>query len=292
MTDKRSEALTGVGYSNWRPRHRTAQQEVNLAEQLRIKWRQLLLDTGSASGLSDTLTSIIIGDGFRPSIFYRDKNQDVSEIDKVVEDYFENPSIDFEGDFDLYGLMSLICRTVCDSGSCFALRVRTRTPPLFFEIMILEPEYLDRQKSRTNEAGNEIIEGIEFKKGKVVAYWLYDQHPMESYRFSRAKRKSKRYDVKDVAYIYDKKRPGSKGGLPWAHSVMTKLKDVDDFDHSTVKRQISASGISAVVTPPLSEQGRVSNVAGEDSSQDYENEEHEKLISESIIILPLPSRLC
>ena len=97
MTDKRSEALTGVGYSNWRPRHRTAQQEVNLAEQLRIKWRQLLLDTGSASGLSDTLTSIIIGDGFRPSIFYRDKNQDVSEIDKVVEDYFENPSIDFEG---------------------------------------------------------------------------------------------------------------------------------------------------------------------------------------------------
>jgi len=65
-------------------------------------------------------------------------------------------------------------------GECI-VRFRQRRPgdgiDVPFQLQVLEPDYLDHNKTLSLDTGT-IIEGVQFDKiGRRVAYWMFGNHP-------------------------------------------------------------------------------------------------------------------
>ncbi len=153
--------------------------------------------------------------------------------------FSETTACDFSNAFTLYGLQQQSFRAIVESGGVLLKRVRmkpTRKNPLPFQLQVLEPDFIDYQKSAEN-----IIQGIQFdNSGRIEGYWLFDKHPgSNSTNFNL---KSNFVSIDDCRYIFRQDRPGQMHGVPWSAPVMIMMKDLDDlFDATLVKQKISAA---------------------------------------------------
>lgn len=158
---------------------------------------------------------------------------------------------DADGQLDFNGLQALAARCMDESGEVL-VRFRNRRPedglavPL--QIQILEPDFLDHEKTEDLKDGGYIIGGVEFNAiGKLQAYWLFDRHPGEMGRLFRGF-KSKRVGAEDVRLIFEKKRPGQVRGTPKLAPVLLRLRDLDDYEDAELMRKKIESCFSVFVT--------------------------------------------
>ncbi len=148
---------------------------------------------------------------------------------------------DFEGQHDLYGLQSLIGRTVYESGECLVRRIRTTDARMPLQLQVLEPDYLDDTKTGQLENGNYAIAGVELDAwGRRAAYWLYPQHPGELAVLPKTW-SSKRVPASEILHVYEKERPGQLRGMPRLATTLMRLRDVDEYqDAVMVRKKIEA----------------------------------------------------
>jgi len=207
---------------------------------LRDRSRDLVRNNAYASAAVDELAAQCVGTG----ITAQPKNPRLAEAWKLWIN-----ECDAYGQQDFYGLQDLVARTVIESGECL-IRMRPRKSDdglrIPMQIQVLEPDYLDHNKTGKNGA-NRVIQGVEFDPiGRRVAYWLFGDHPGDNDSFGRFTSQSYRVPAEGVLHVYRKRRTQVRG-VPWLAPVMMSLRDQDEyFEAAIVKKKIEAC-FSAIV---------------------------------------------
>ena len=208
---------------------------------LRDRSRDLVRNNPYAAAAVDELVAQCVGTG----ITAQPKNPRLAEAWKFWID-----ECDAYGQQDLYGLEQLVVRTIFESGECL-IRRRPRQSgdglQIPMQIQVLEPDYLDHNRTGKN-GGNRVIQGVEFDPiGRRVAYWMFGDHPGDNTSFSRFTSESHRVPADGVLHIYDKRRTQVRG-VPKLAPVIMSLRDLDEyFEAAIVKKKIEAC-FSALIT--------------------------------------------
>lgn len=222
---------------------------------LRNRSRDLIRNNPYAAKASQVIVANTIGTGIIPQV--KDKSAARSKrYQDAWRSWAETTACDVDGHHDIYGLQSLIMRTVVESGECLIRRVNTRqlnngVAPL--KIQVLEPDYLDTNKDGLQGAGDTtIIQGIEYnRQNEVVAYWLYEQHPGDrTQHFGRSNLISNRVPASEILHVYKVMRPGQGRGVPWCAPVMIRMQDFDEYMDATIVKQKVAASFAAFVKEP------------------------------------------
>lgn len=162
--------------------------------------------------------------------------------------WFESTACDADGRADGYGLQSLALRCIVESGEVLIRRRPRRLEdgfPVPLQVQVLEPDYLDHQKTEVLKNGW-ITQGVEFNGfGQRVAYWLYPEHPGDPTRLRGFA--SLRYDAADFIHAYRVDRPGQARGIPWGAGSLVRLRMLDDYADAQLERQRLAACYVAFV---------------------------------------------
>lgn len=152
---------------------------------------------------------------------------------------------DADGVLNLYAMQTLVVRSWLDAGEVFARRRRRFDDegfPVPMQVQLLEADMvplLDSDSYQGLPAGNIIRSGIELnKRGRRVAYWFYKEHPGDRSMGSVIGPDDLvRVAASDVAHIYEPKRPGQLRGVSLLAPVLTRLRNVADYEDATLERQ-------------------------------------------------------
>ena len=158
---------------------------------------------------------------------------------------------DAEGRQNVQGIWSLVCKTIFISGACIVRREWADDPrgmAVPIRLRTLEPDYLDSQKDIADTGkGTYITGGVEMnRRGRPVAYWLFEQHPGDNTRFHSAK--SVRVPAEDIIYAFEIDRPEQAIGITRLHSSLMLLRDLDDYFVNEIIAKRSQSAPAAIVS--------------------------------------------
>ncbi|WP_322893476.1 MULTISPECIES: phage portal protein [unclassified Yoonia] len=237
----------------WVAQGSSANAEIGPAlARLRNSSRDMVRNNAYAARVIDIVVAHDIGAGIvaRPRTGKKTTDKRLAEAWKA---WAETTECDAEGQLDIYGLQSLIRRTVAESGECI-VRLRYRraedglTVPL--QLQVLEPDHLDHLKHETLPGGGRIVFGVEFDAlGRRVAFWLHRDHPGDTLtRLGAAFSSSVRVPAEEVLHIYRKQRAGQVRGVPELSAVMTKLQDLGEYHEAALVRAKMEAAIALVVT--------------------------------------------
>lgn len=229
--------------SNWRTSTTDSDAEVRGNIQImRNRYRDLMRNNAWATRAIQVIKSNTVGSGILPQ-FATKRTQ------TRWEQWGDTTACDHDGRHDFYGIQQLVIGTVAAVGDCLVVRRRTNKTPLGLTIQVLEPEYLDITKEGPTKGGGMIFNGIEYNAdGQRVGYWLYENHPGQAFGYRHT---SKFMPEKDVIHIYRQDRPGQSIGYPWGASVMTKMRDLADWQDNKLYRAKIAACFTAFVYDSL-----------------------------------------
>jgi lambda family phage portal protein len=235
---------------NWKATSTSAASEMQTAlVTLRNRSRDLVRNNGYGKNAVRKVANNVVGPGIIPNPIMTSAPQK-KKLKAVWKKWAMSTECDFDGHYNFYGLQKLIMRTVAESGECIVRKRIVADKNLSFplQFQVLEPDYIDTTKyDQALADGGFIYYGIEFdKRGKVIAYWLFETHPGDTtIRFNLT---SVRYPIEDIIHVFEKERPGQFRGVPWLHSSMLRLKDLDEYEDAQLIRQKIAACFTAFIT--------------------------------------------
>lgn len=220
---------------------------------LRAQARDLVRNNPWARHGLRRIVANTVGWGIRPKA----SGPAAERVAQAWRDWAETTQCDSAGRLTMYGIQSLVMRTVVESGEIL-IRRRWRLPtdglavPL--QLQLLEPDFIDTARNGIlGDAGGPIIQGIEFDLiGRRAAYWLFDRHPgsilSQGTGASSFSPISKRIPAADVLHVFDQERAGQVRGPSWFASVDVRLHDFAEFEDATLVKAKIASCMAAFVT--------------------------------------------
>lgn len=251
MLRKYEGASAGSRTGGWRTRGTSANAEVGPSlHLLRDRMRALVRDNPYAGKAVNILVDHTVGTG----ILCQLDSPSVNAKNKATyswRSWTESTDCDVDGLHDYYGLQALALRTCIEGGESLTVR-RWRKPtsesPLPFQLQVLEGDFIDTTKNRILENGGHLIQGVEFdKRGKRVAYWLFNQHPGEQLLSLKQSIISQRVPAEDIIHLYRVDRAGQVRGVPWGSSCIVRIKDFDDYEDALLVKAKIASMFSGFV---------------------------------------------
>ena len=163
----------------------------------------------------------------------------------------ESTACDGEGRLDLYGLQALAMRAVVESGECFIRLLPAEvTPanPVGLRLQVLESDHLDTSRIGMVE-GLATLNGIALDEaGAPVAYWLFRRHPGAWWPGLPGPWASEAIPARDVLHLYRKRRPGQLRDVSWLAPVLTRLRDLGDYEAALLMKAKIEACLAAVVT--------------------------------------------
>jgi len=214
---------------------------------LRDVSRDMVRNNPYAARAVQVYTSNIVGAGIIPIVQTIDLDLK-SRVQDLVKRHLETTAIDADGRHNIYGLQSLVMRTVAESGEAIVHRIATpadRKLAVPFQIRVLEPDYLDSSKDQMLSAGR-ISQGVEYDaSGRRVAYHMFNAHPGDTVSVLRDV--SRRIPASDIAHVYRQDRPGQTRGVPWLSPVLMPIWDLGEYEDAELVRQRVAACFSAFV---------------------------------------------
>lgn len=230
---------------DWRADGKSINAELDSAlHTLRNRSRDLIRNTGNGTKAVTAVQNSVVGTGFKPSC-------NKPELDELLQEFARSTSVDIDEKMNLYGLQSLMMRTIFESGECIVERVRLGSEDYIkgnvpLAIRVLEPDYLADNEHFSNEH-EDIVQGISFnKKGRRIGYNLYDTHPGDNTFYSS--QNITFIPAEDIIHAYRVDRPGQLRGVPWLSPVMLKMKDFADYEDAHIRRQQIAACFSTFIT--------------------------------------------
>ena len=165
------------------------------------------------------------------------------------------PLADADGVLDFYGLLALVVRCFFSDGEVF-VRIRPRRLtdgiPVPMQLQILEADMvplLDADAYAGLPEGNVIRQGIEIDRiGRRAAYWMWRNHPGDKPISSINPNDVYRVPAESVLHVFEPLRPGQLRGVPEMAAVITKLRNVADFDDAVLERQKLANLFTMFIT--------------------------------------------
>jgi lambda family phage portal protein len=158
----------------------------------------------------------------------------------------------------VYGQETLATRTWLEGGEAF-IRRRPRFAsdglPVPVQVQILESEFvpmLDADTWPGLPVGNRIRSGIELdNRGQRIAYWMYREHPGDFFTGTITNTMLIRVLASDVVHMYEPKRPGQLRGVSMLAPILTKLRDIGNYQDAVLLRQQIANLFVAFLTRKL-----------------------------------------
>ena len=203
------------------------------------------------SSALDSLVANVTDPGIKP-ISRSEDERFRTEIRQLWDLWGEDADAAGVLSFDL--LVGLSFRSMCESGEVF-LRLRPRrmedglAVPL--QVQVIESDHCPLDHTTRAPNGNKIIAGIEFDKlGRRVAYWMYPEHPGQYATISESYNELKRVDASEIIHVYDPARPGQVRGAPKMAAILTRLKDLDEYESAELtKKKISSLFVGSIHSP-------------------------------------------
>lgn len=218
---------------------------------LRANARDLYRNNAFAKKAVRRRSKRVVGYGITPQADTNDKTLN-AKIDGLWRQWV--PTCMSDRRMNFYGAQQLTVETEFVSGECLIRLWDRRVEdglPVPFQIQLLEPDYLDTAKTE-NTATGYIIHGIEFDLlGRIVAYWLFGQHPGEVGIVTNSRGLlSKRVPADQVIHHFVPERPGDVRAVTRFAPVMSKLKDLDEYaDAEIVRKKIEACMVGLMTQP-------------------------------------------
>lgn len=237
----------------WRPRRGGASANTDHmadAATLRTRARALVQNVPYIARGLDSLVANVIGTGITP----RSLAPNARVINRL---WMEWAAVaDADGRCNLYGLQAVAYRAMEQDGEVL-IRLRTRRAedglPVPLQLQVLEIDWLDSSKTGPNGA-NTIIEGIEYDPlGRVVAYWLWDQHPGEIATARRARATSRPVEARSIIHLFNQQRPGQGRGFTRLAPVIARVRDLQLYEDAELARKNLETRLSVLASGNVSE---------------------------------------
>ncbi|WP_249731999.1 phage portal protein [Roseococcus sp. SDR] len=244
--------------SAWRPSGSSATAEVGAAAvTIARRARDAVRNDPYAARIVDLWSGNLVGAGITT------RWPDAAHSD-AWRRWAESTECDAERTLDLYGLQALITRAAVESGECFVRFLPERPTarnPIGLRLQVLESDFLDA--SRDSFVGEDAtIQGIHLDPvGRPKGYWLYRQHPGQTWFMPNMPGASAYVPARDVLHIYRKRRPGQLRDVSWLAPVLLRLRDLGDYEAALLmKAKIEAC--LAIVSSGAGEDALTGSAAG------------------------------
>lgn len=190
-----------------------------------------------------------IGEGLKGSI--KGSKALVSRRERDWEAWTQDKrEIDFLGQKNFAALQVDVCRAFFSGGECLIRKVPvTDNTTIPIRLQVLEGIHLDISKTGPGSNGNQVVQGVEYgSDGRVIAYWLFEQHPNEFSTSRNILLQSQRIDADEIIYVGEPLRPNQCRGLPKLTSVLLNMKDYGDLQKNKLTQQQIATCFAAFVS--------------------------------------------
>jgi lambda family phage portal protein len=232
----------------WRPRRSGASANADhLADgaSLRARARALVQNVPYISRGLESLVSNTIGTGITP----RSLSSNATAVDKLWSEWAK--VCDADGKQDIYGLQANAYRAMEQDGEVL-IRLRARRPedglPVPLQLQVLEIDWLDSSRMGSN-GSNTILNGIEYDPlGKIVFYWLWDQHPGELVPGRRGKSTSYPVPAERIIHLFVPQRPGQGRGFTRLAPVIARVRDVQLYEDAELQRKNLETRLSVLAS--------------------------------------------
>lgn len=247
-------AGSGKRMRGWTPPSSGPRNATVGLQKIRDRARDVTRNDWSGKAALQKWTTNLIGTGIVP----RMKGDVPKATKKKVVDLWDAwvKEADADGVLNFYGLETLAVRSWLESGEVFA---RLRPRPITFDmsvplqVQLVEAEYvpmLDADQWPGMPAGNRIRSGIELNNyGRRVAYWMHREHPGD---FSGVVDATMllRVPAEQVRHMFEPERPGQLRGVSHLSAVLTRLRNLNDYDDAVLERQKIANLFTLFITRP------------------------------------------
>lgn len=212
---------------------------------LRSRARDLRRNNAYAAKAIMVYASNVVGTGIRTQFIKEGSSKTDLPIEKLWKEWAHSVECDYDGRHNFFGLQKIIAEAEFESGEVL-VRFRYDSESKFpLKLQILEADFIDTFMNTVASDGNTIVQGIEFdKKGKRVAYYLFETHPGE---LGRLNAKANRIPAGEILHIFDTLRPGQVRGVTKLAPVIVRMKDLDDFEDAQLMRQKIAACFTAFI---------------------------------------------
>jgi len=247
------------------------------ADTLRAWARDLVRNNAYAWGVVDTIVSSVVGCGIKAqSQFETPAGDDVEAIndqrDKIWSEWAE--VCDVNGQYTLDEIQSICQREIVEAGEVLVRIIRTpgnvyrgiyRPVPLALEL--IEADRLAGDKDNyaarlTPHGENRIIRGVEVDEmGRPVAYWIYPDHPLQPYSFTRT---PERVPASEVMHLFRRERVGQTRGVTWFAPVVAPVRDLGTY----LDNELQASAVASCFTVAIKTETPIGNLIEPDGVGD------------------------
>jgi len=208
--------------------------------------RDLVRNNPHAAKAVAVLVNNIVGAGIMPRAASGD-----DRLDRTVNELWEAwaRNCDADGQLDIYGLQTLVCREMVEGGEVLVRRRPRRAEDglaIPVQVQVLEADFLDA--TRNGEIGSgHAVQGVEFDAiGRRRAYWLFARHPGDALGALQGGFKSTAVPAAEIAHVYEKQRTQARG-VPWGTPVIRALRDLDDYEIAEIVRKKTEACVTAIV---------------------------------------------
>ena len=239
------------------------------ADRLRAWSRDLVRNNAYAWGIVDTIVSSVVGCGIKAqSQFETPNGDDIESIndqrDKVWSEWCE--VCDVNGRYTFDEIQAICQREMVEAGEVLVRLIKTpdkayrgiyRPVPLALEL--IEADRLAGDKDNyaarlTPEGDNRIIRGVEVDDmGRPVAYWIYPDHPLQPYAFTRT---PKRIPAHEIMHLYRQDRIGQTRGVTWFAPVVAPVRDLGTY----LDNELQASAVASCFTVAIKTDTPIGNL--------------------------------
>lgn len=202
----------------------------------RMKARSLTQNAPYGVAAVNVIVTEVVGAGIVPKITGKNKTV-TKKLNDLWKEIAETSKVDSENRNNFYGLQALAVRSMVESGEGLGLlRLNVNAP----QIQLLESDFIVTEKDEGN-----IVQGVERDaSGARVSYHLFKSHPGDRL----ATTETVQVPASDVVHVYRQDRPGQVRGVTWAHAVVEKMNDFNDYQHATLVRQKIAACFAGFIT--------------------------------------------
>lgn len=232
----------GRRMSSWNPPSSGPNTSMEGLQTIRDRSRDASRNDWSGESSVQKWATALIGIGITPRFRrVKSKTRKAALVD-LFEDFVQQSDADCV--LNLYGQQTLVVRSWIEAGEVFARR-RWRFGDEGFavpmQVQLLEAEMvplLDATAYKGLPIGNRIVSGIEVnKRGRRVAYWVYKQHPGDAAIIDIGPDALVRVPASDMIHVFEQKRPGQMRGVSALAPVLARLREIGDYEGTTLERQ-------------------------------------------------------
>lgn len=236
----------------WKTTRTSADAENNRAIlTLRNRSRDLTRNNPHAKKALTVWVNNLVGAGIVPRA---KSGNDV--LDKAANKLFMewSESCDADGQLDFFGIQELLVREMVEGGEVLVRR-RNRRPednlPVPLQLQVMEADQLDEFRIYYLGANvGQIINGVQLDPiGRRTAYWLFPVHPGNSAMFPTPGIISAPVPASEIVHLYRKDRTQVRG-VPWCSAIISRARDIDDYEDAEITRKKLEACVVAFVEGP------------------------------------------